>query len=112
MSAVTTDPKVWQSVFLDRARPLTRRWRRQRLGARALGTLWLPVGAMLVLLLLQRWTLVELPGGAAAILLPPVLWALGLGGWWLIDRPSAVRLAHLTDTALGLDERLSTAYEL
>jgi hypothetical protein len=112
MSAVTTDPKVWQSVFLDRARPLTRRWRRQRLGARALATLWLPVGAMLVLLLLQRWTLVELPEGAAAILVPPLLWAAALGVWWLLDRPPVGRLAHITDTALGLDERLSTAYEL
>jgi hypothetical protein len=58
MSAVTTDPQVWQSVFLDRARPLTRRWRRQRLGARALATLWLPIAAIMGLLLLQRWTLV------------------------------------------------------
>jgi hypothetical protein len=112
MSAVTTDPKVWQSVFLDRARPLTRRWRRQRLGARALATLWLPVGAMLGLLLLQRWTLVELPEGTAAILAPPLLWAAALGVWWLLDRPAVGRLAHITDTALGLDERLSTAYEL
>lgn len=112
MSAVTTDPNVWQSVFLDRARPLTRRWRRQRVGARALATLWLPVVAMLALLVAQRWTLVELPGGAAAILLPPALWAAGLALWWLLDRPSVGRLAQITDAALGLDERLSTAYEL
>jgi hypothetical protein len=112
MSAVTTDPQVWQSVFLDRARPLTRRWRRQRLGARALATLWLPIAAMLGLLVLQRWTLVELPGGTAAILLPAGLWAGALALWWLVDRPAVRRLAHITDAALGLDERLSTAYEL
>ena len=112
MTAPAQDMSSWQFAFQERAAPLTRRWRRHRLGARLLSTLWLPMAVSLGLVGLQRWSLVELPQPDLLMLLPVPLWLVLMTLWWLLDRPKSRALARAADRVLGLDERLTTALEL
>ena len=111
MNILAQEAGAWQEAFAARARPLAARWRRQRLVGRLLTMLWLPMAINVVLLGVLRWTLIELPGQEAILLFPVPLWLAALGLWWLLDRPSLMRLARAGDRALGLDERLATALE-
>ncbi|MGI8587048.1 MAG: hypothetical protein ACR2M0_05090 [Chloroflexia bacterium] len=112
MNVLAEDGSAWRAEFKSRARPFSVRWRRARLRARFLSSLWLPALALAALIALLRYTLVELPGDEAFLLLPMPIWLLVLWLSFLFDRPRMERLARAIDTHLSLDERLGTAVAL
>jgi hypothetical protein len=109
MNALADDGRAWSAEFARRSRPFRVRWRRSRLLGRFLGTLWLPLLAGLTLYALLRFTLLDLPDDTPLLWLIAPLWLAGLGLTYLLDRPSAARLARVVDRELDLDERLSSA---
>ncbi|HUS16247.1 MAG TPA: hypothetical protein VM536_14710, partial [Chloroflexia bacterium] len=112
MNVLAEDGSAWRAEFVVRARPFSTRWRRARLLTRAASTAWLLLLSIATIIVLTRFTLVDLDEDTPLRWLPLPIWALFLAVSYLLDRPAAPRLARIIDQQLDLDERLGTAVAL
>ncbi len=91
-------------------RPLGRRLRLHDGHYLIIHSLWIPMAAAALVLALAR--VIPLARYVYIAWIPLVLWFLGVGGYILLKPWPPARVARATDVALGLRDRLSTAWVL